>query len=113
MTAEPEAALVALFAALSDLGSADAPSHDAWRTEIVREATQAIGVLRANSNSDGDSQDVARSQLAFARRVFALALQAIEAAEQERSPSDGMAFEDKLARFQAQLDLLEAGVGED
>ena len=98
-----------IFAALSGLEPADTPTPDDWHTEIVRQATQAIGVSQANSNFDGDSQEVARSQLAFARRVFALALEALKAAEQEQeqSRSDVRAFEDKLARFQKQLDVLE------
>jgi hypothetical protein len=109
MTGDPDAALAEIFAALSGLEPADTPTPDDWRTEIVRQATQAIGVSQANSNFDGDSQEVARSQLAFARRVFALALEALEAAEQEQeqSRSDVRAFEDKLARFQKQLDVLE------
>ena len=107
MTGDPDAALAEIFAALSGLEPADTPTPDDWRTEIVRQATQAIGVSQANSNFDGDSQEVARSQLAFARRVFALALEALEAAEQEPSRSDVRAFEDKLARFQKQLDVLE------
>lgn len=109
MTGDPDAALAEIFAALSGLEPADTPTPDDWRTEIVRQATQAIGVSQANSNFDGDSQEVARSQLAFARRVFALALEALEATEQEQeqSRSDVRAFEDKLARFQKQLDVLE------
>ena len=109
MTGDPDAALAEIFAALSGLEPADTPTPDDWRTEIVRQATQAIGVSQANSNFDGDSQEVARSQLAFARRVFALVLEALEAAEQEQeqSRSDVRAFEDKLARFQKQLDVLE------
>ena len=108
MTTYPEAALAEVFAALAGLEPANGPATDDWRGEIVRRTTQAIGVSQAHANGDGDSQAVARSQLAFARRVFALALDAIEAAEQDRSRSDVIAFERKLARFQKQLDVLEA-----
>ena len=108
MTAEPDPALAELFAALASLDEAATASPDGWRGEIVRQATQAIGVARANSHFDNDSQEVAQSQLAFARRVFALALDALEAAEQEQSRADITGFADKLARFQAQLSELEA-----
>lgn len=118
MCKRPEPASVArpftieyeLFAALSGLdqaaGTARMPEN--WRADVVSQAAQAIAAATVVCEGDHDPRDVARSQLAFARQVFDLALDAVDPADQALPRADAAELRVRIADFQAQLDALKA-----